>query len=437
MLARGEPSETARRPDRAPVSRRTRLGLVAVDSKPPGERFNEDIPLAFGYFVSCLREQAPECDVIVGLTAEELLTEGVDLIGISATTEEFERARSMAAFVKENAGTPVIIGGAHISVLPPNLTSDMDVAVLGEGEVTLVELLKSFSSRGNRFVREDLGKIRGIAFRENGALVTTPARPLIRNLDRLPLPDRRKIGIARPGDRAFLFTSRGCRYRCVFCASSRFWGSLRCFSPGYVVREIEHVHRDLGLDKIHFFDDLFITPLSRLREICRLLEESGLNRDMSFSGAVRADLVSDDVCEILNRMNFTSVMFGLESFSENVLDYLKCGTLRPEDNQRALDLLHKHSRSRDHIPSPRGQPCRRKNHQRRARTPSPLPRDTRVGPRPGPRPGVGGHELGRAPALPRHSRLGESAEEGTRFRRPELGEDPLLRRSLPRAGSRG
>ena len=324
------------------AGRGLRLGLVAADSKPPGDRSNEDIPLAFGYFASILREQMPECDVIVGLTADELIAEGVDVIGISSTTEEFEQAKKMAASVKEQAGLPVMIGGVHISVLPRNLTADMDVGVMGEGEVTLVELLRSFASRGKRFAPEDLRKIPGIAFRENGSLMTTPARPLIRDLDRLPPPDRRKIWIAKPSDRAFMFTSRGCRYRCTFCASSRFWGSLRTFSPEYVVREIEHVHHDLGLHEVHFFDDLFITPLRRLRDICRLVEEAGLQREMSFSGAVRADLVSDELCEILNRMNFHSVMFGLESFSGKVLDYLKCGTLGPEDNQRALDVLHKH-----------------------------------------------------------------------------------------------
>jgi radical SAM superfamily enzyme YgiQ (UPF0313 family)/SAM-dependent methyltransferase len=319
-----------------------RLGLVIADPTPSDARFSSDSPLAFGYFVSYLREHMPACEIAFRYSIDEVLDEGVDIVGISASTERFELAKKMAARVKERCDIPVVIGGVHITVLPNNLSTSMDVAVLGEGEVTLVELLECFLQRGRRFLPEDLRKIPGIAFREDGRIHRTPPRLPIKPLDTLPIPDRKVLDIGLPSDRAFLFTSRGCPYRCTFCASSRFWQNLRYFSAEYVVREIEHIHRDLGVHNIHFFDDLFITPKRRLREICRLIEERGLHHEVNLTGAVHAHLVDRELCETLNRMNVTEVMFGAESFSPPVLDYLKCGKATPEDNQRAIDLLNEY-----------------------------------------------------------------------------------------------
>lgn len=318
------------------------MGLMVADSTPPERRSTEDAPPAFGYFASYLRDHVPECEVVYRFGVDELLAERVDLIGVSATTEEFERAKAIARCVKEASAIPVLVGGVHISVLPGNLTPQMDVAVVGEGEMTLRELLQCFVERGRRFLPEDLKRISGVAFRDEGALIRTRPRPPIQRLDELPFPDRGALQIGQPSYRTFMFTSRGCPYQCRFCASARFWPGLRYFSAEYVAREIEHIHRELGIRNIHFFDDLFITPRRRLEELCHLVEERGLNRAMSFSAAVMARLVNEDICGLLNRMNVTEVMFGAESFSKTVLDYLKCGVVRPEDNQRAIDLLHAH-----------------------------------------------------------------------------------------------
>ncbi|MBN1826876.1 MAG: sulfotransferase [Candidatus Eisenbacteria bacterium] len=332
------PEEDA--PRKAAARRGIRLGLLMADSTPPEERYNEQSPAAFGHFRSYLRGKMPECEVVYRYTVEDLLAEKVDIVGISSSTEEYESAKEMARDCRE-AGVPVLVGGVHITAIPENLSPHMDVAVLGEGEETLHELLRLFALRGRRFPEEDLRRVRGIAFRSGASLVRTPPRPLIANLDDLPIPEREFMWIGRPSERAFLSTTRGCPYRCVFCASSSFWGSMRHFSAERVADEVETLHRDLGLGELHFHDDLFITPRRRLEKIASLLEERGLAGAIRFSGTVRANLVDDRLCETLNRMGFWAVMFGAESFSKKVLDYLKCGTVSPEENQRALDTLHR------------------------------------------------------------------------------------------------
>ncbi len=287
-----------------------------------------------------MNRELPGCEIVFRFTPEELLAEEVDLVGISSSTDEFERTKELAARTKELCDLPVIVGGVHISFVPNNLNSHMDLAVIGEGELTLKELIGCFAKRGKRFLTEDLRKIEGIIFRENGELITTPPRGPIKQLDILPFPDRKKIWIGPPSNRTFMFTTRGCPYRCSFCASSSFWPKLRHFSAEYVADEIEHIHNDLGLNRIHFYDDLFITPKKRLRELCHIIEERGLNKVMTLSGAVHAHLATREVCDLMSRMNVEEVMFGAESFSPKVLKYLKCGSAKPEENQQAIENLN-------------------------------------------------------------------------------------------------
>ena len=335
----GEPEKRTRRKKN---DGSIRVGLLMADSNPIEDWHNDLAPLAFGYFSSFLKEEMPGCEIVFRFTPEELLREEVDLIGISSSTDEFERAKKLAARIKELCDLPVLVGGVHISFLPNNLSPHMDLAVIGEGEITLKELLSCFASRGKRFLMEDLRKVRGIAFRENGELVRTPPREPIKQLDILPFPDRKNIWIGPPSFRTFMFTTRGCPYHCSFCASSSFWPKLRHFSAEYVADEMEHIYRDLGINRIHLYDDLFITPKKRLRELCHIIEQRGLNKVITLSGAVHAHLATREVCDLMSRMNVEEVMFGAESFSPKVLNYLKCGSAKPEENQQAIENLNEY-----------------------------------------------------------------------------------------------
>lgn len=104
----------------APAPRRSgyRLGLLIADSTPPEEWENGNAPLAFGYFASYLREHLPEWDVVFRKTPEELLAENVDVVGISASTEEFELAKRMAATIKGGADVPVLVAGQTFHAPP-------------------------------------------------------------------------------------------------------------------------------------------------------------------------------------------------------------------------------------------------------------------------------------------------------------------------------
>ena len=213
----------------------------------------------------------------------------------------------------------------------------MDIGVIGEGEGTIIDIFQLFQARG-QFRENELSRIKGIVYREKGALEVTEKRELITPLDRIPFPDRDLFKIAK---HSYIFSSRGCPYRCVFCASSRFWGRLRLFSPHYVLKEIKELVNNYGVKLISFFDDSMMADKERLKEIVRLLAKENILSKVKFSANARANLLSEEVVRLLKEMNVVSIGMGLESGNARVLRYLKGSNISLDDNKKAIGLLKK------------------------------------------------------------------------------------------------
>lgn len=295
--------------------------------------------LGLGYLFACLRarfgEQSVACRIIDDNPQEEIARFKPDIVGISSVTQNYTRACAYATVAKQH-GCLVVCGGVHISTLPASLSADMDIAVIGEGERTMEELVGIFMEDGC-FPREKLLSVRGVVFRDHsGRLISTGERERIPSLDTLPLPARDLFDIR--GD-TYMFTSRGCPYRCVFCASSRYWCALRFFSAAYVVNEIETLVTRYGVKRISFYDDLFTADRIRLREILSLLKARALIGRVSFFVSLRANTVTEEVVGMLKEMGVGSVGLGLESGCQRTLSYLKAGSVKVEDNERSLRIV--------------------------------------------------------------------------------------------------
>jgi radical SAM superfamily enzyme YgiQ (UPF0313 family) len=307
-------------------SRYPGLGLAYLASS-LRSHFGED------YFEFKIIERGSEQDV-----KQQIAAFKPDIAGISSVTQNFNLAKRYAGFIKK-MGIPLIMGGVHISMLPQSLPDDVDLACIGEAEETIKEVFDLFI-KGKGFTEDELRKIQGIAFRDsNNDLAITAPRSLVEDLDDIRLPARDLLEINR---HSYVFSSRGCPFRCTFCASARFWDKVRLFSAEYVVNEIEELYSKYNVKVISFYDDLFIIKPRRLAEITALLEERGLHKKIKFTCSCRASLVNEKIAILLKDMGVVSVGMGLESGSPRILTYLKGETSSVQKNSDAVNILKKH-----------------------------------------------------------------------------------------------
>jgi len=255
-------------------------------------------------------------------------------------TQCYNQARRVAARVKSELGVPVVLGGYHISALPTRLDLEFDVGVLGEGELPMAALVRCFCETG-RFPADRLRDIPGLCWREGPGRddVRANQQPPRIAPDELPRPLR---NISRGARNIVMFSSRGCAYRCAFCASSRHWGRLRNHGARRFVDELKELVRDYDATSIHLLDDLFFADRNRVAGIAALLDAEGLRDRFTFRGFTTSNLAEDALFATARRLGFRSIRFGAETGSDRLLKRMKGPWASVESHQRCIDLGLKH-----------------------------------------------------------------------------------------------
>lgn len=277
-----------------------------------------------------------------------------DVIGLSAFTVNYGQAIKLAGEFrkKSKSQTKIVIGSYHISTLPISFKDVFDVGVVGEGEQTMLELMQLFDKKKD-LAEKDLKKINGLVFfGKNKKLVITKKRENIKSLDDIPTINRRFINpkyytegleMAEWFPRTIsIETARGCPYNCVFCSPSIVWGKTRMKSVEKVIGEITQIRQIYGIDVFSISDDLFICSKDRIRKIIEALEKEDLLGKITFTCYARANLMDDEVCQLLKKMNVKMLNFGFESGSERILKFLKGPSVSVEDNRRSILLCNKY-----------------------------------------------------------------------------------------------
>ncbi|NMC07603.1 MAG: radical SAM protein [Candidatus Lokiarchaeota archaeon] len=264
-----------------------------------------------------------------------------DLVAITSYTPSTKSAMKIGSMAKEY-GKPVIIGGYHASLVPEVVKEPMfDVAVQNEGELTFPEVV-NILERDGKWTPQNLKGVQGISYKNNHDLVINEPRPLIKDLDTLPMPDRTLIG-----DTSYeyfgvtmdaLESSRGCVGQCDFCCVKEHTPTWRKKTPERVVREIEALSRKTKW--IGFQDSEFTINMGRVRDICKLLIDRGLDKQW-YSAQVRADDLLRDPAAFKSMVDvgFKMLFIGIETAHQASLD--RIGKRESIDTiKQAVKLCH-------------------------------------------------------------------------------------------------
>jgi len=234
-----------------------------------------------------------------------------DIVGFYSNTPQFPAVIKAVKEVKRinRAENPLyILGGPHVSGRPEDAMGEFDVAVTGEGERALLNIVrrKELSMKQDKVVRYDY----------------------IKDIDALPFPDRDMIDMksykyfleGRPATTAI--SSRGCPFACTFCANNAWGKTIRMRSPSNIFEEIKMLKDKHGYGAFMFFDDTMTVSKKRMGEICGLLK----TLKIVYRCFIRSDTVDRDILEKMRESGCVEVGIGLESGSQRILDIVNKGT---------------------------------------------------------------------------------------------------------------
>ncbi|MBX2817435.1 MAG: B12-binding domain-containing radical SAM protein [Saprospiraceae bacterium] len=293
-------------------------------------------PLGILYVSAYLEQAGYDNDVLDStfISSEEsrdyLLQNRPDILGLYCNLMTKLNVLSLIQFVKASedlAHTVIVLGGPDVRYnLKDYLSTGADVAIFGEGEQTMLEVVKAIENEGDhRF----LG-IPGVAFLdEAGDLVKNAERSRIRPIDALPLPNRHKIDMqpylntwkrAHGSSAMTVSTQRGCPFTCKWCSTAVYGQSYRRRSPEKVAAELKMLKATYGPDSIWFVDDVFTVSHKWLKSF----RDEVLRSDamIPFECISRADRMNEEVIGWLKEAGCFRVWIGAESGSQKIIDLM-------------------------------------------------------------------------------------------------------------------
>lgn len=249
-----------------------------------------------------------------------------DFVGITFVTALFKEMLEVVRLIKGiNKDIIVIGGGPHVSSFPGATLdeSEIDVGIIGEGDFNIKEVVN----------RMPYQSIKGIVYRQNGLAIINSRQGFIEDLNSLPLPAYQLFDIAeykisktlaKFSPVAWLESSRGCLYNCIYCNKTVHGNHFRTKSPERVIEEMFWV-KNLGFKEVHFTDDAFTTDINRSKRICDLILSNKVNLPWALITGIRANQVDLELFIKLKKAGCYRVFLGVESGNEQILRNIRKG----------------------------------------------------------------------------------------------------------------
>lgn len=312
-----------------PAKTRAKNGNVRIMGFPPiGIMSLSSVVKRAGHECIMFDQANPETpnEVII----EEIKKKKPGLVGLSfLSTTSYPYAKMLARAVRAaDSKVKLAFGGVFASLnaaLVKQQCPEVDFVCRGDGEQLLLDLIERI---------DDPSTVASLTWAKDGQVMNNPNRPPERNLDQWPFPDRESLKLdfieSMPLDVPAVLsmerfttmqTSRGCPWSCVFCDIPIFnEGKWRSRSPQHVVDEFKHLQAQ-GYGSVYFVDDHFLLQPRRIDAICKGINDNGINIQWGCEG--RVDSVAQHLFPAMAKAHCRTLMFGLESGSQKILDRVK------------------------------------------------------------------------------------------------------------------
>lgn len=274
-----------------------------------------------------------------------LRTEKFDAIGLGGLITTYNHIDWIANHIKSQfPDTPIFAGNTVASTIPEILlrNTSVDVAVNGEGEQTVLELVERIENNDSFY------GLKGIYYKNKDAIIKNPEREPIINLDELPFPAWDLVPLNKyisnfqkiEGYRSVLIsTIRGCPYNCRFCCKTFIGYKMRSRTPGSIIDELKLLVKKFNINGFLPADDLFIFNKKRIFSFCDLLIAEGLDY-LKWTASARANLITDEIVRKVKESGCIRLDFGFESNNQDILNYYN-KRMTVQDQQFALDICKK------------------------------------------------------------------------------------------------
>ena len=315
---------------------------------PDPVKFSGTFHYGLGYISSVLKGEGHSCDLLTikkDVSERDMVNEvekrRPDVVGFSSTTHQFPNVVKFSSWIKGAFDIPIISGGSHTTIDPSDVMSreSVDVACIGEGEYPMLDLISNLES-GN-----DVREIKNLWVRgDDGRVHKNELRPLIKNLDELPFPDRSFDDLIEKTRIADMLAGRGCPYECSYCCNHVYKKIYENKGPYVRYRSVDNVLEEIsllidkyGINRVNFHDDTFTLFRKWLEEFS---VKYGREFDISFECNARADNLNEEIVRCLSKAHCDLIRIGIETGNEGLRKNVLHRNMSNQQIIDAFDLAH-------------------------------------------------------------------------------------------------